>query len=168
MLWILVLGIATGMRTMTGIAVVCWYAWLGMFILHNTRAEWAANLVSVMVFTVLALGEYYGDTLPTTPSRKKLPLVLARVVFGGLVGAIAAKAMGEPGAGGVILGVSGALIGTYGGYSFRMRMAKGFGRDLPAALTESAVALLLAVGAAYRIHLDAVALLKVEGGRTFF
>ena len=168
MLWIVFLGIATGMRTMTGMAVVCWFGWLGLFTLTNTRAEWSGNLVSVIVFTVLALGEYYGDTLPTTPSRKKLPLVLARVAFGAVAGGIAAKAMGEPGAGGILLGVTGALIGTYGGYSFRMRLAKAFGRDLPAALIESALALGMAVAACTLVHRTAAWMLKIEGGRTFF
>ena len=30
MLWMVLLGIVTGMRSMTGLAVLCWFAWLGL------------------------------------------------------------------------------------------------------------------------------------------
>jgi uncharacterized membrane protein len=35
----------------------------------------------------------------------------------------------------------GAIIGTLGGYRFRVRLAASFGRDRPAALIEDALAL---------------------------
>ena len=45
---------------------------------------------------------------------------------------------------GAILGAVGAVLGTYGGADIRARLAKSFGRDLPAALIEDVVAVILA------------------------
>jgi uncharacterized membrane protein len=50
--------------------------------------------------------------------------------------------------------MAGALIGTYGGHRLRMVGARWAGRDLPVALTESALALTLALIAAQRLHVD--------------
>ena len=44
---------------------------------------------------------------------------------------------------GLIAGVIGAVIGTYGGAEIRGRMAKAFGRDQPAAFIEDAGAIIL-------------------------
>jgi uncharacterized membrane protein len=40
----------------------------------------------------------------------------------------------------LVAGIVGAIIGTYGGAAVRARLATSFGRDLPAALIEDAVA----------------------------
>ncbi len=153
MIWYVLLGISTGMRTMTATAVLCWFAW-SRLLPQDGWAFWAANLVSVIVFTLLALGEYVGDTLPSTPSRTRPPLVLARVAFACLAGALAAHGIAEPAAGGIIFAAVGSFVGTYGGYHLRMFAARFVGRDLPVALSESALALALALYAAFRLHND--------------
>ena len=149
--WIFLLGVVTGCRTMTAIAVVCWAAWLGTLPEHGW-AIWITYLISALIFTGFAIGEYIGDTLPKTPSRKAPGPATARLVFGALVGALAATAIYEPAAGGVLAGVAGAAIGTWGGYAIRMVSAKRIGRDLPIAITESIVVLLLAVFAVWQLH----------------
>lgn len=149
--WILVLGVVTGMRTMTAIAAVCWAAWL-TWLPETGWAMWTTYLVSAVVFSVMALGEYYGDTLATTPSRKAPGPALARIVFAGLVGALAAKAISEPLAGGILVGIAGALIGTWGGFAARQWGAKQVGNDLPVALMESAFALALAAISTWKLH----------------
>ena len=153
--WMVLLGISTGMRTMTATAVLCWAAWLRLVPQHGW-SFWAGNLISVIVFTLMALGEYYGDTLPTTPNRTGPPLLLARLAFGALAGALAAQSLLEPLAGGVIFGAVGALIGTYGGYQARKVAARWVGRDLPVALTESALALGFALLAVHALHVGVV------------
>jgi uncharacterized membrane protein len=147
----ILLGVTAGMRTMTAIAVLCWFAWRAA-LPQTGWAFWTAYLVSVVIFTFCALGEYIGDTLPKTPSRTDPLLVGGRVAFGALVGALAAHGIMEPALGGALFGVLGALIGTYGGYRVRMAGAKAVGRDLPVALAESALALGIAIFCCWRLH----------------
>src|SRR5579875_845237 len=141
---ILLLGVVTGMRSMTAIAALCWAVWLG-FIPEYGWATWVAHFFVVLLFTVFALGEYVADTLPKTPRRTALGPALARIVIGALVGALVAKAVNEPLAGGILFGAAGAAIGTWGGFFVRMTVARLFRRDLPAALLETASALAIAV-----------------------
>ena len=154
MFWTILLATATGMRTLTAITVICWAAYLGILPVEGTWASWMASLTAVIVLTVLALGEYVGDTLPQTPSRTKWPLVAGRLCAGILVGVVIATVLGQPKAGGVIFGVIGALIGTYGGYRVRMFGARLFKRDLPMALLESCAALAFSVLAVWHIHVQ--------------
>ncbi len=122
MSWIIalpLLGICTGLRTMTPIALICWYAHLGYLPVHGTWAFWTASPIAVGVFTLLAVGEYIGDKLPRTPSRISPFALIARVSFGGLVGAIIGTALMGSIIEGILLGVMGALIGAFGGYHLR-------------------------------------------------
>lgn len=151
MLWWLLLGIATGMRTMTAMAVLCWFAYLKL-LPESGWAVWAGTLASAIVFSALALGEDIADALPGTPSRVTPGPLGARLVFGVLVGALAAQAVIEPLAGGVIFGLVGALIGAYGGFRLRAAAARRIGRDLPIALCESLLALLIAFWAAQSLY----------------
>ena len=73
---------------MTAMAVLCWFAYRGNLSLDGTWASWAAKLVTAIIFTVLALGEFVADKLPNTPNRTALGPLLVRVVFGGLIGAM--------------------------------------------------------------------------------
>jgi uncharacterized membrane protein len=155
-------GFVSGMRTMTAIAVLCWFGWLGLLPFEHTWAFWTANLVSVVIFSLLAAGEYVGDVLPQTPSRRDWPLALARLAFGGLTGALAATAIREPVAGGVLCGMLGAAVGTWGGWWARMRLGRFFGLDLPAGLLESAFALGEALFAAHWLHVGVIATIRVE------
>jgi uncharacterized membrane protein len=152
------LGMTTGLRTMTAMAVLCWFAWAQLLPQHGWSA-WVGSLVTAIVFTVLAVGEYVGDTLPSTPSRTAMGPLGARIVFGGLVGALGAHSVIEPAAGGAIFGVIGALIGAFGGVRVRLYWAKALGRDLPVALLESGIALGLAVGVCWELHTLLVSIL---------
>jgi uncharacterized membrane protein len=102
------------------------------------------------------VGEYAGDLSPRAPRRTALVPLLARLLIGGLVGALAAHALTEPVAGGVIFGVIGVLMGAYGGVHLRVWLARKVGLDWPVGVTESAVALALglAVVAAVLVYHD--------------
>ncbi|HTD97553.1 MAG TPA: DUF4126 family protein [Edaphobacter sp.] len=140
------LGLVTGLRTMTPMAVLCWFAYVGHLPVDGTWASWTAKLPTAIVFTVLALGEYVADKLPKTPNRTSPGPLAARLVFGGLVGAIVAAGLNGSGIEGVILGVSGALVGAYAGFLIRRELVQRFGfRDWPVALLEDASAVLCAV-----------------------
>ncbi len=140
------LGMMTGLRTMTPITVLCWFAYLHHLPIHHSWAFWLANPITVGVFTVLAIGEYIGDKLPQTPNRTAIGPLLARVAFGGLVGAIAATAIKGAAVEGIILGVLGALLGAFGGIHVRLCTVESTGRpDWNIAVVEDATAIILSV-----------------------
>ena len=141
MIAIPVLGFLTGLRTMTPMAVLCWFAYLHHLPIRRSWAFWAAQLVTAIVFSVLAVGEWIGDKLPNTPNRISLFPYLARLCFGGLVGAIAATGLHGAPLEGAILGVIGALAGTFIGYRLRTGLRVGLGcPDLPLAIAEDVIA----------------------------
>ena len=153
--WLLaipLLGLATGLRTLTPIAVLCWYIHSGDISVDGTGAAWTAHLAVPIVFTVLALGELVGDKLPQTPNRISPFPLIARLVFGGLCGSIAAAALRGPGLEGVLLGVLGAAIGAFLGFMIRKSLVSNLGcPDWTIALTEDLVTLSVAVFAAHII-----------------
>jgi len=101
------LGICTGLRSLTPMAVICWFAWLGYLPVDGTWAAWTGRLWVAIVFTVLALGELVADKLPKTPNRTSTGPLLARLVLGGLGGSICATALNGSGLEGVLLSVRG-------------------------------------------------------------
>jgi uncharacterized membrane protein len=140
----LLIGVVAGLRAMTAPAAIAWGAWLGWLPLSGTWAGFMGHWIAVAVFTLLALFELVSDQLPSTPSRKVPVQFGTRLVAGAFAGAIVGTAGGALIAG-LIAGVVGTVIGTYGGAEVRSRLAGVFGRDLPAALIEDAVAILLAL-----------------------
>ena len=138
----LLLGIVAGMRVFTALAAVSWAARLGWLHLDDTWAAFLGYTWTPWIFTVLALVEYVTDQLPSTPSRK-VPLQFGgRLVSGALAGA-AVVAAGGSSVIGLIVGVLGAAIGTYGGAAVRTRLAASFGQDRPAGIVEDLVAVAL-------------------------
>jgi uncharacterized membrane protein len=140
----LLIGVVAGLRSLTAPAVVAWAAYppvLGWVDLHGTWAGWMASIITVVIFTVLAVGELINDKLPKTPARTAPPIFAARIVTGGLAGAALGAwphwtftALGA--------GVIGAVLGTLGGYHARRRLVTATGgKDLPIALLEDAVAI---------------------------
>ena len=140
----LVIGIVAGLRAMTAPAAIAWAAATGALALDGTWLAFLGWRWTPWVFTMLAIGELITDQLPSTPSRKVPMQFGARLVTGGLSGAAIGFGLGQPLIG-LILGLVGAVIGTLGGAAARARLAAGFGRDLPAALIEDAVAIAAAV-----------------------
>lgn len=146
MLAIPLLGVATGARAMTPIAVVCWFAYLKLLPVEHTWAFWTASLISVILFTLFAIGEYIGDKLPKTPSRIAAGPLAARIVFGGLVGAIVATGLQGSLIVGAVLGIIGALIGAFGGYHVRHYLVfHNKCRDWPIAILEDFCVILITV-----------------------
>jgi len=139
----LLIGVVAGLRAMMAPAAVAWGAYLGWLPLAGTWAGFMGHWIAVAIFTILALVELVTDQLPSTPSRKVPQQFGARLVSGAFTGAIIGTAGGALIAG-LIAGVIGAAIGTYGGAEVRAALARSFGRDLPAALIEDVVAILLA------------------------
>jgi len=105
-----------------------------------------ASLATAIAFTVLALAELVGDKLPRTPDRTSTGPLLARLVFGGLIGGIVAASLNGSGTEGVILGVGGALVGAFGGHLVRREIVeRSGGKDWPVAVAEDMVTVGFAV-----------------------
>jgi uncharacterized membrane protein len=138
----LLIGVVAGLRSLAAPAVVAWAAFLGWINLNATWASWMANIIAVIAFTVLAVGEVITDKLPKTPARTAVPSFTARIIMGGFSGAVIGAAwhwtFTALGA-----GVIGAVLGTLGGYHARKGLVAAIrGRDLPIALLEDAIAIL--------------------------
>ena len=138
----LLAGIVAGSRAFSAPAAASWAARLGALNLGGSWLAFMGYAWTPWIFTALALIELITDQLPSTPSRKVPMQFGARIVTGALSGATLGAAGGSWIVG-LIAGVIGAVIGTYGGAEVRARMAKAFGRDLPAALIEDAGAIVL-------------------------
>lgn len=139
-IWALVIGIVAGMRAMIPLAAVAWLAALGAVSVDGTWLSILGWRFTAPILSFLALAELVADQLPSTPSRKVPVQFGARLFSGGVAGAALGLAAGSWLIG-LLLGVAGAIIGTLGGAAIRARLAKAFGRDLPAALLEDAVAI---------------------------
>ena len=141
-------GVIAGLRALTPLAVISWAAYLGGLQLQDTWLAFLGHAATAYISSALALGELVNDKLPKTPSRKLPMPFAARIVVGALCGAALgthASAALETYAGAAVLGAFagavGAVVGTLGGAALRARLAGAFGKDLPAALPEDAVAI---------------------------
>ncbi|MDM9627829.1 DUF4126 family protein [Rhizobium sp. S152] len=135
----LCLGITCGLRAMTPPAAVAWAAHIGWLDLSDTWLAFVGSMWTLALLTLLAMTELVTDQLPSTPSRKVPQQFGARLFTGGFVGAALALPH-VPWIVGAAVGAIGAVIGTYGGAALRAKLASAFGKDLPAALLEDAVA----------------------------
>src|SRR5271170_769541 len=140
----LLLGVVAGLRAITAPAAVSWVAKLGTLAVAGTPMAFMGFKYTPIILTVLAIGELINDKLPKTPSRKTPPQFIARILSGSLVGATVGAASGSLILG-LVAGAIGAVAGTYGGAAMRGKLATVFGKDLPAALIEDVVAIVLAI-----------------------
>ena len=139
-----VFGIVAGMRSMLAPCVVSWAVWVGIVTVDATPLAFMGYKYTRIIFTVLAVGELVADKLPMTPSRKAAGPFIARIVSGALCGATigaARNAMVMM----AVLGAAGAVAGTLGGAAARTKLAALFHRDLPAALIEDLIAIVMSL-----------------------
>ena len=137
----LLIGVIAGLRTFTAPTAVSWGARFGRIPLAGTHLAFMGSVVTACILGLLALVEIIViDPSPKTPSRKAPQAFGARIVSGGFSGAAIGLSAGSFWLG-LILGVIGAVLGTFGGAAFRARLAAAFGKDLPAALIEDAIAI---------------------------
>ena len=140
------LGFLTGARTLTPIAVLCWFSVAGHMEVHRSWPFWTTKLITAVIFSVLALGEYIGDKLPKTPARTSAFPLIARICFGGLVGAICAESLHGIALEGILLGVIAAAIGAFVTFHLRQHLVQSNGYpDFPIAVSEDALTIVLSV-----------------------
>lgn len=136
------IGVISGLRSLTAPAVVAWAAHRGWINLQNKVLSFMGSTAAVVVFIVLAVGELIADKLPSAPSRLAPPGLIARIVLGGLSGATLATAGGQGILPGTVLGVIGGVSGAFTGYQVRTGLVKALKvPDLVIALLEDAVAI---------------------------
>jgi uncharacterized membrane protein len=136
------IGVISGLRSLTAPVIVAWAARRNWLSLLNTPLFFMASTPAVVLFTVLAVAELVADKLPTTPSRIEGPGLIARVVLGSLSGAALALSGRQSIAAGIVLGGLGGFIGAFAGYEIRRRLVQALKvPDLVIAILEDAVAI---------------------------
>jgi uncharacterized membrane protein len=142
--WLLafLIGVVAGLRSLTAPAVLAWAAHRNWLNVHSTPLSFMASTAAMVIFILLAVGELIADQLPSTPSRTAPPGLIGRIVMGGLCGAGIAAAGPQSLVPGAILGIAGALIGTFGGYRARTGLVRALKvPDLVIATLEDVVAI---------------------------
>jgi uncharacterized membrane protein len=135
------IGVIAGLRALTAPAVVAWAGHLHWISLQGTHLAFMGSIVAVAIFTLAAIGEIVNDKLPKTPPRTALPSLIIRCVMGAFAAATLSAGIGGSLAIGALLGIVGALVGTFGGYYLRTGIVKALhSPDFVIALLEDAVA----------------------------
>ena len=145
-LFCFLIGCVTGLRSLTAPAVVCWGAHLGWLHFAGTRLAFIGHTATLIIFTLLALVELTADKLPKTPARTAAPGLIARIVMGAFCGSALSVSAGGSLGGSLILaaviGVIGALAGTFGGYQVRHALVtRAHLPDFAVALVEDILAI---------------------------
>ncbi len=138
-----VLGVVCGLRSMVGLAAASWAANRQQIPLQGTWLSFLGFRYTPYITSLLAVGEVINDKLPKTPSRLVPPQFAGRVVMGALTGSAIGVSQGHFIVG-ALSGIVGSVAGTLGGAKARAFAARLFGRDLPAALLEDVLAIVLA------------------------
>lgn len=71
-LFALLIGVIAGLRTMTAPAAVSWAAQSGVLVLGGTWLAFLGYAWTSWILSCLALVEFVGDQLPSTPSRTEV------------------------------------------------------------------------------------------------
>jgi uncharacterized membrane protein len=141
MLFSLLIGFFCGMRSLTPPAVTAWAVHLG-WLKPVHPLLWIGSWPSVIIFTLLAIGELVADKLAIAGNRTAPPGLIARIAMGGLTGACIASSTGLAILIGAVLGIAGALAGTFVGFKLRTGIVKALQiPDLPVALMEDLIAI---------------------------
>jgi uncharacterized membrane protein len=136
------IGVVSGLRSVTAPAVVAWGAHLNWLNLRNTALSFMASTAAVVIFSLLALVELISDKLPSTPSRTEPVGLIARVLLGGLSGAGVALSGAQSMVLGALLGAVGGVAGAFAGHEARTRLVKALKvPDFVIALLGDAVAI---------------------------
>src|SRR5438034_11145838 len=112
-------GVAAGLRSLSPPAVVAWAAHIGWLNLNNSPLAFMGSIITVVIFSLLALFELFLDLQPSTPKRTAPFPLVARILTGGLCGACLCAASNQSLIIGVILGGVGGVIGAFAGYEIR-------------------------------------------------
>jgi uncharacterized membrane protein len=141
LLFAFLIGLFAGLRSLTPPAAVAWAVHLGW--LKLTRpVSLVGSVPAVVILSLLAITEIIVDKLPNTPNRTARLGLMARIVTGGLTGACVSLGGGRSAVVGAALGVTGGIVGCFGGYDVRARLVKSLRQpDFNLALVEDLIAI---------------------------
>ena len=106
-------GTASGLRALIGLAAVSWAAHLGILPLDYSWLAFLGYAFTPYIVTLMAIAELVNDKLPKTPSRLIPPQFITRIVISALCG-LAIGLSGNGIATGLVAGIAGAVAGTFG------------------------------------------------------
>jgi uncharacterized membrane protein len=137
LLGVATIGVASGLRAFTPLALVSWVAVWGWMPLGGSRLAFLGTTLGATIVSFLAVGELIGDKLPTTPSRLAAGPLGARALTAALAAAAISLGTGQPWFLGVVGGIIGSVAGAYGGFYARRSLVRGLGiRDWIIAVVE--------------------------------
>ena len=139
LLYAFLIGCICGLRSMTAPAVVAWGAHLDWLHLQGSHLAFLANKISLVVFSLFAIGELIADKLPFIAPRTQAGPLGVRILFGAMCGAALCISGAASPLLGAILGGLGGIAGALAGYHYR-RSLSGKVPDLLLALLEDLVA----------------------------
>jgi uncharacterized membrane protein len=139
LLYAFLIGCVCGLRSMTAPALVAWGANLGWLHLQNSPLAFFARKISLVIFSVFAIGELIADKLPFIPARTGIGPLAVRAIFGAMCGAALCISTAVSPMLGALLGVVGGVAGAFAGYIYRRRLA-AMAPDLVLALLEDVLA----------------------------
>ena len=135
-----ILGVASGLRTFSGPALMSQVAHSGLLPLEVPGLNFMKHAASAQSSVLLALGEIVADKLPSAGSRLKVGPLIGRALAGGFSGGSFAASKRRSVYVGAIAGTLTALGAAYLGYHLRRFINKKLHvPDLVVALAEDAV-----------------------------
>jgi uncharacterized membrane protein len=139
LLFAFLIGCVCGLRSMTAPAVVAWGAHLGWLNLQGSLLAFFANKISLVIFSLFAIGELVADKLSFIPGRTQLGPLGVRILFAAMCGAALCIAGDGLPLFGAVLGAIGGVAGAFAGYHYRTSLSAKV-PDLMLALCEDLVA----------------------------
>jgi uncharacterized membrane protein len=117
------IGFLAGLRSLTPPAAVAWAVHLGWLKVKGLLAI-VGTLPIVWILTILAIGELAADKWSRIPNRTSAQGLTARILMGGVTGAIVIIAGGESVLFGALLGAVGGITGAFAGFNARRRLVQ--------------------------------------------
>ena len=144
------IGVVAGLRSMTAPAIVSWAAYLGCLNVASGPFWFAGSIPAVVILTPWALFELVIDKTSKIGKRTEALGLIFRIVTSSLSGAVISSASGVGVAMGMVCGLLGGMIGTFGGYHLRSACVRKTSLDdLPVAIVEDLIAISLGVACVY-------------------
>jgi uncharacterized membrane protein len=121
------IGMVAGMRSMTPLAAMSIAKRRGLLPCDNGAPGLIGTRFLSKASMVLAVAEWVGDKIPSSPDRIIVPGIAARVVSAALAGAAMAPRRHRSTA--AIVGATAAVLGAYLSFAVRARAIRRFGQS---------------------------------------